>query len=128
MDNRRIGIFSLSLKSLKLQIATLMDEVGGDKALVLLDILAKFDSNKRDIILDNLISTLNSLKAESLDLDAQPSLEENELFSSVLNDLKSQKKSSKRENLKFQVLSKGKKHLANSAEVISLKDYLEAKS
>ncbi len=82
------GEFSLTLKALRLQLATLMDSVGGRDAQVLLDQLAELESDQRQILLNLFIRVVSKLKSEDLVKLAANSEFEDQLTEGILADFK----------------------------------------
>lgn len=78
--------FSLLFKALKLQVESLFDDVGSDKALALLDAIAKTPDSQREKIIDAMISTVK--KFESSEHIEDPEFVES-LVSSITSELKS---------------------------------------
>ncbi len=82
------GEFSLTLKALRLQLATLMDSVGGRDAQILLDQLAELESDQRQVLLNLFMRVVSKLKSEDLVKLASSSEFEDQLTEGILADFK----------------------------------------
>ncbi|MEX0598291.1 MAG: hypothetical protein WD512_17520, partial [Candidatus Paceibacterota bacterium] len=82
------GEFSLTLKTLRLQLATLMENVGGRDAQILLDQLAELEPDQRQILLNLFMRVVTKLKAEDLVTLAASSEFEDQLTEGILADFK----------------------------------------
>ena len=82
------GEFSLTLKTLRLQLATLMDTVGGRDAQILLDQLSELHEDQRQVLLNLFINVVNKLKTTDLIKLSESSEFEDQLTEGILEDFK----------------------------------------
>lgn len=82
------GVFSLSFKALKLQLAALMEDVGGESGLKLMDSLANLKPEVREAVLQAFQGLLDSLNSKAeLQLNDLESFEK-DLYDQLLEDFK----------------------------------------
>lgn len=83
MSNENDSRFSKSLLSLQLQLKTLLEEVGGERAVELLDSLAKLNKSEQEVVLSIMVRTLSDILGGQVRLST-PSDEELEAFEQQL--------------------------------------------
>jgi hypothetical protein len=88
MSNIHNGIFQLSLKAIKLQLETLLDDCGGDKAANLLNALAQCSPSMRDKLLTCMIQVVNSVGSGEDTLAAGEM--ENAIFNQICAEIEEQ--------------------------------------
>lgn len=123
MKTRNAGIFRLSLKAIKLQLATLMDEAGGEQAIELMDVLSDLNPAKRDIIIKSFIETVEKLSEKDPSLRLDSTALEDQLFNEIVEDIEKTNQVEK----KFQLEIVNTVHKSAGAEVISLDAYRGSK-
>lgn len=111
---RSKGTFSLTLKALRLQLATLMDEAGGQQTIDLLDNLSEMQPEARDILLRVFNQAAEALSGKTdLKLKDISDFEE-ELLEGIISD--------------FQALNSPGKTICENGEVIDLNAYRKFKN
>ena len=88
MNNQDKGIFQLSLRAIKLQLETLLDDCGGDKAAELLSALSQCSPSMREKLLTCMINVVNSL--ETNEETHGPGQIEEAIFSQICAEIEQQ--------------------------------------
>lgn len=114
------GIISLTLKALSLQLATLMDEAGGESALKLLDKLASLNPQTRKLAIDKFSAELDQILIEDGGNNVYvPGEAEEKIFQSIMSEIDDGSFFSKR---KLEVLS-GPKNQEKLGDIIDLQAF-----
>lgn len=122
MNEKPSGLFSLSLQSIEWQVKNLFQEVGGDKAVELMDRLAGLTESEREILLEKFLSAASKVAAAKPvaveKTDGSAALEDQ-----IVNDVLAALESPKR----FEVLDGGKSERRSQNNGGRLIDFASAK-
>lgn len=132
MSIRETGEFTLGLKSIELQLQTLLENAGGGKATKLLDSLCKLGSTEQELVLAIFSKVIKNIVAGDIRLDELGYSQLNEfeegLYKEIIAEIEknsiSKSKERKRGINRFSVLKGGSKNIrkkgSHLSEVVSI--------